>query len=97
MNLKQSSMNLCCQVLVNERNLSAAITNWEVFYGEEDAIQDGRDRRVTFREEPEVREVTTEYQFYRLEECGSRIKVSHRPYRIQSIDFLRSKMLFFRR
>ena len=59
MNLKKSSLHLCCQVLVKERNLSAAITNWEIFYGEEDAIQDGRDRRVTFREEPEIREVTT--------------------------------------
>ena len=60
---------------MNERNISAAITNWEFFYGEEDAIQDGRDRRVTFREEPEVREVTTEYQFYRMEENRSRSKM----------------------
>ena len=97
MNLKQSSMHLCCQVLVKERNLSAAINNWEVSYGEVDAIQDGRNRRVTFRDEPEVREVTTEYQFYRMEDSGSSIKVSRRPYRIQSIVLSRSKMLLFRR
>ena len=97
MNLKQSSMHLCCQVLVKERNLSTAITTWEDFYGEVDAIQDGRDRRVTFREEPEVKEVTTEYQFYRLENSGSRIKVSHRPHRIWGTVLSRSKMLFFRR
>ena len=62
-------MNICRQVLVKERNISAVITSWEVYYGEVDVTQDERDRRVRFREKPEVIEVTTEYQQYRLEGC----------------------------
>ena len=77
-------MNICRQVLVKERNISAVITSWEVFYGEVDVTQDERDRRVRFREKPEVIEVTTEYQQYGLEGCeaGHVAPLADRLYRL---------------